>query len=105
MTRTTENNGARTPAEMLADVASFAARIRAVYCDLSDSEVATLLGEVALLGMAVDALERDVTMRRSEIEARERAELRSVQLAREAHRHERPRELYLLGRTRSGAAS
>jgi hypothetical protein len=105
MTRMTESNGARSPAEMLADVASFAARIRAVYCDLTDSELAMLLGEVALLGMAVDALERDVTTRRSQTEARERAELRSVQLAREARRHERPRELHLLGLTRSGPAS
>ena len=105
MTRTTESNGARTPAEMLADVASFAARIRAIYCDLTDSELATLLGEVALLGMRVDALERDVTTRRSQAEARERAELRSAQLAREARRHEWRRELHLLGRTRTGAAS
>jgi hypothetical protein len=105
MARTTESNGARSPAEMLADVASFAARIRAIYCDLTDSELAMLLGEVALLGMAVDELERDVTTRRTQAEARERAELRTVQLAREARRHERPRELHLLGRTRSGAAS
>jgi len=105
MTRTTESHGARSPAEQLADVASFPARIRAIYCDLTNGELAMLLGEVALLGMAVDGLERDVTMRRSQAEAHERAELRSVHLAREACQYERPRELQLLGRTRSGTAS
>ena len=105
MRRMTESTGARSPAEMLADVASFAARIRAIYCDLTDSELALLLGEVALLGMALEARERDVATRRAQAEESERAELRRAQLAREARRLEWPRELHLLGRTRTGAAS
>ncbi len=104
MTHTTESNGARTPAEMLADVASWPARIRAIYCDLTESELSALLGEVALFAMAVDAMERDVTRRRSEVEARDRAELRAAQLAREARR-QAPHELHLMGRTRTGAVS